>query len=143
VIDYSKLRLGLINLQRQYENLDLASHRATITDLDNEALRESVIKRFDVALEMTWKLLMKYLAEDVGLADLPNGPKPVFRLADQNNLLNGKIEAWLEYVNARNASSHDYSGEKAEETLKVIPNYIEDAISLYEKMSSETWTTQR
>jgi hypothetical protein len=86
---------------------------------------------------MSWKLLLKYLEQEVGLVDVPSGPKPIFRLADQNNLLNARIDAWILYVNARNASSHDYSGEKAAETLRVIPDFLEDAVRLYQMMSGD------
>ena len=139
LIDYSKLKSALKNLEVQTANLQGAPGRDGITKLDIEAIQESVIKRFDLAIEMTWKLLMKYLAEEIGIADVPAGPKPVLRLADQNNLLNARIEQWIEYVNARNASSHDYSGEKAEQTLKVIPDFITDAVQLYQTMSKQTW----
>ena len=139
MIDYSKLRAALVNLERQWENLEGSRDRDEISELDLEALQESVIKRFDLALEMSWKLLVKYLVEEVGLADVPNGPKPILRLADGNNLLNGRIEAWLSYVQARNASSHDYSGAKAGQTLAVVSDFLGDAIWLYEKMSREKW----
>ncbi|CAN1533683.1 HI0074, nucleotidyltransferase substrate binding protein, HI0074 family [Fimbriimonadaceae bacterium] len=139
MIDYSKLRAALGNLERQWENLESSGKREGLSLLDLEAVQESVIKRFDLALEMSWKLLLKYLAEEVGLAEVPNGPKPILRIADQNNLLNGRIAAWILYVNARNASSHDYSGEKAAETLRVIPDFLVDATGLYEMMSGEKW----
>ncbi len=139
MIDYSKLRAALGNLERQWENLESSGKREGLSLLDLEAVQESVIKRFDLALEMSWKLLLKYLAEEVGLAEVPNGPKPILRIADQNNLLKGRIAAWILYVNARNASSHDYSGEKAAETLQVIPDFLVDATGLYETMSGEKW----
>jgi len=137
MIDYSKLRAALGNLERQWENLKGSRDREQISALDLEALQESVIKRFDLALEMSWKLLLKYLEQEVGLVDVPSGPKPIFRLADQNNLLNARIDAWILYVNARNASSHDYSGEKAAETLRVIPDFLEDAVRLYQMISGD------
>lgn len=135
MIDYPQLQSLLRNLELQWENLQNVKARSSVLELDVEAIKESVIKRFDLAVEMSWKLLLKFLTEEVGVQDLPNGPKPILRLADQNNLLNGRIDEWIEYINARNASSHDYSGEKAEGTLKVIPSFIEDANALYQAMS--------
>ena len=71
LIDYSKLKSALKNLEVQTANLQGAPGRDGITKLDIEAIQESVIKRFDLAIEMTWKLLMKYLAEEIGIADVP------------------------------------------------------------------------
>ena len=139
MIDYSKLKSALVNLDRQWANLQQIKDSEAISELDVEAMQESVIKRFDIAMEMTWKHLMKYLTEEVGINETPNGQKPILRLADQNGLLDTRIGEWIEYVNARNASSHDCSGEKAEQTLAVIPGFIADAKGLYERMSKEPW----
>lgn len=139
MIDYSKLRMALGHLDAQWLNHEASASRSSISSLDREAIQESVIKRLDLAIEMTWKHLMRYLGEEVGLADLPAGPKPILRAADQASVLPGSIDDWIEYVNARNASSHDYSGEKAQATLKVIPGFLRDAKALYEAMAKERW----
>ena len=139
MIEYSKLKLSLKTLELQWENLEELRNTGTATPLIMDGIRESVIKWFDLALEMSWKMLAKYLGEEVGVPDLPTGPKPILRIADQNGLLDGRVAEWLEYVNARNASTHDYSAKKAEETLKVVPGFIADAIKLYTLMSGEAW----
>jgi nucleotidyltransferase substrate binding protein (TIGR01987 family) len=139
MIDYTYLKVVIRNLELQFANLQEKRGQDGVSDLDLEAIQESVIKRFDLALEMSWRLLQKHLTEDFGIADVPAGPKPLLRLADQNDLLNARIEQWIQYVNVRNASAHDYSGEKAEQTLLVIPEYLQDAIFLYEKMSKHAW----
>ena len=37
------------------------------------------------------------------------------------------------------ATAHDYSGEKAAETLVVIKDFLADAIRLYQTMTGTTW----
>lgn len=143
MVDYSKLHQAIFHLKRQYENLVESSLRPGLTELDQEALRDSVIKRFDIAIEMSWKLLRKHLIEEVGLDELPNGPKPLLRIADQNGLLGDGVERWIGYVNARNASTHDYSLEKAEETLRAVAEFIPDAIAMYERISGERWGSEK
>jgi len=49
------------------------------------------------------------------------------------------VERWLKYADARTNTAHDYSGEKADETLQIVGDFIEDAIGLYQTMSSTTW----
>jgi hypothetical protein len=77
--------------------------------------------------------------EEIGLADVPNSPKPVWKLAGQNNLLAASVEQWLKYTDARNNSAHDYSGDKAAETLSQVGDFIEDAIGLYQTMTECAW----
>ena len=47
----------------------------------------------------------------------------------------------MRYASARTDTSHDYDGEgeKAKACLELMPDFIEDAIGLYQTMSGETW----
>jgi nucleotidyltransferase substrate binding protein (TIGR01987 family) len=107
--------------------------------LIREAVAESVIQRFETCYDCLWKVLKRYLLEELGLPETPNSPKPVFRIAFENNLLKSGVEKWLNYAEARIGTSHDYSGEKALAAIKIMPLFIEDAISLYQIMTKEEW----
>ena len=71
--------------------------------------------------------------------DVPNSPKPIFRLANENNLFAVSIEVWLRYADARVDTTHDYDGEKAKACLAIMPDFIDDAIGLYQTMSGSVW----
>ena len=136
-IDYDKFRMSLKRLQEQYEN-----YRAPHPDLPfliREAIVESVIQRFAVCYDCLWKVLRRYLIEVLGVVNPPNSPKPVLRLAHQNHLLPAPVEQWLLYANRRNATSHDYDGEKAKASLDIMTDFIGGAIDLYQTMSGEAW----
>ena len=109
------------------------------SDIDREAIAESVIHRFETCYDTLWKDLKRYLIEEIGLADAPNSPKPLLKLAGQNDLFASSVEQWLKYADARTSTAHDYSGEKAEETLAVVGDFIDDAIGLYQTMTGTTW----
>jgi hypothetical protein len=49
------------------------------------------------------------------------------------------VEQWLKYADARTSTAHDYSGEKAAETLLIVGDFIADAIGLYQTMTGVTW----
>jgi hypothetical protein len=83
--------------------------------------------------------LRRYLIEEIGLADAPNSPKPILKLAGQNDLFAATVEQWLKYADARVSTAHDYSGEKAGECLAIMSDFIDDAIGLYQTMSGQTW----
>ena len=136
-IDYRKFRLSLSRLVEQHENLLHADE--TLPRLDREARAESVIQRFEVCYDCLWKVLKRYLMHELGLADVPNSPKPILRIADGNDLFESPCEQWMRYANARVDTTHDYDGEKARAALELIPDFIMDAIALYRVLTGEPW----
>ena len=137
MIDYDKFRLSLKRLEEQHDN-----HRGlddALPELMREGIAESVIQRFETCYDCLWKVLRRYLIEEQGLAEVPAGPKPLARLAHENHLLSSPVEQWLKYVDARIGTAHDYDGEKAQACLELMPDFIDDAIGLYQTMTDETW----
>ena len=137
MIDYDKFRLALKRLEEQHENLLRLD--PSLPGLMREAVAESVIQRFETCYDCLWKVLKRYLTEGLGLADVPNSPKPILRLAYENNLIAGPLEQWFGYLKARVNTSHDYSGEKAQSCLRIMPDFISDAIKIYQTMSGTRW----
>lgn len=139
MIDYEKLQKSLKHLELQFANYKLAPDRPELTEIDREAITESVIQRFETCYDTLWKVLKRYLTDEVGLAEVPSSPKPILKLAGQNDLFAAPVEQWLKYADARTDTAHDYSGEKAAETLAVVADFIDDAIGLYQTMTKTTW----
>ena len=137
MIDYDKFQMSLERLEEQYENYREPDD--SLPELTREAIGESVIQRFETCYDCLWKVLKRYLIEELGLADVPNSPKPVFKLASENKLFASPLEEWLRYADARVDTAHDYSGEKAQACLEIMGDFIDDAIGLYQTMSGETW----
>ena len=137
MIDYDKFRLSLKRLEEQNGNCRRGN--PALSDLDREGIAESVIQRFEICYDCLWKVLKRYLIEDLGVADPPNSPKPVFRLGYENDLFSAPLEQWLRYAAARTDTSHDYDGEKAKACLALVPDFIDDAIGLYQTMTGATW----
>jgi nucleotidyltransferase substrate binding protein (TIGR01987 family) len=135
LIDFGKLEKSLRHLEMQCENYESAERRPELTQLDREALAESVIQRFETCYDMLWKHLKRYLIRELGIPDVPASPKPVFRIAAENRLLPGSVDRWLEYADARTSTAHDYSGEKAAECLKLVPDFVRDANALYRTLT--------
>lgn len=137
MIQYDKFKKSLKHLQAQYRNYsDMDDNLPEIT---KEAIGESVVQRFEVFYDCLWKVLKRYLTEELGLPDVPNSPKPVFRLAMENDILPSAVENFIAYADARVGISHDYSGEKEQEALNIVGNFINDAAKLYQIMSKENF----
>lgn len=139
MIDYSKFQKALKHLQLQYENYKTLDDRQDLTDIDREAIAESVVQRYEVCYDCLWKVLKRYLNEELGVPEVPNSPKPIFRIADQNKLFVAPIEQWIKYADSRVDTSHDYSEDKAQEALDLMGDFIDDAIGLYQTMTEATW----
>lgn len=139
MIDYSKFKKSLKHLELQFENYVNSGSRKNLSELDKEALAESVIQRFETCYDCLWKILKRYLIEELGLPETPNSPKPIFRISFENKLFSSTLEQWLRYADARTDTSHDYSGEKAVECLALMADFIDDAVGLYQTMTGETW----
>lgn len=137
MIDYGKFRKALIHLELQYENYRTLGEGQP--QLIREAVAESVIQRFETCYDCMWKILKRCLSEEFGLPDVPNSPRPILRLAGENNLLTPPVDRWMDYADARVSTSHDYSGEKAQEALSLMGDFVRDAGALLRTLSGETW----
>lgn len=137
MIEYDKFQKALKHLELQYENYK--NLREDLTEITKEAVAESVIQRFETCYDCMWKVLKRYLTEDLGLPEVPSSPKPVLRLAFENKLFASSEEQLILYADARIGTSHDYSGEKAQAALELMGDFIDDAIGLYQTMSKECW----
>ena len=140
MIEYDKFEKALRHLQAQFVNYKNLPD--TLAQLMKEAVAESVIQRFETCYDCMWKVLARYLNEELGLPDVPNSPKPLFRMAAENNVFDSPLEQWLNYADSRIDTAHDYSGEKAQHCLEHMGKFIDDAIKLYETMSGKSWTRQ-
>ena len=137
MIDYDKFRMSLKRLEEQHENYRTLDR--SLPGLIEEAVAESVIQRFKICYGCLWKVLKRYLIHGLGIADTPNSPKPIFRLANENGLFVACVQKWLRYADARLDTTHDYDGQKAKACLAIMPDFIEDAVGLYQTMSEIAW----
>ena len=137
MLDYSSFRRSLKNLELQNQNRrNLAPE---LSQLLREAVDESVIQRFEVCYDVLWKSLRRHLIESEGLPDVPASPRSVFKVAGEASVLTSPVERWMDYVNLRIGTTHDYSNEKASAALERMEDFIADAISVYQTITGEEW----
>ena len=70
---------------------------------------------------------------------MPNSPKPILRLAFDNQVFAPPIEQWLKSADTRVSTEHDYDQQKAEECLTIMQDFIDDAVGLYQTLTGTTW----
>lgn len=139
MIDYDKFEKSLRHLEEQFNNFQTLDEKPYLSKIDKEGIKESVIQRFETCYDSLYKTLKRYLNEELGVPEMPNSPWPIFQIAFENNILTNDILQWKKYVQARIGTTHDYSGEKADEAIAIMESFVRDAIHLHTLMTSTAW----
>lgn len=130
------LYLNVEHLRRCMKTLDssLTLYRQAEADsIDQEVFRNAIIKSYELTQETAFKLLKKALkAYGHGGRQLESTPvKDILRLAAVHDLLSlAEVERWFVYRDNRNNTAHDYGEQFADETLVLIPAFLDDIATL-------------
>ena len=141
-IGYDHLLSSLSNLKAGYAFYLRASkvqNVATNNDTMLDLLKEGCIQRFEVCYDVIRKHLKKYLRQLNGaiITDDTDGPdtKSVLAIAFKAGIITD-ADIWDTFNACRNNTSHEYSEDKAAKTFAIIPDFIEEAQELYQKMTT-------
>jgi nucleotidyltransferase substrate binding protein (TIGR01987 family) len=132
-INFDHLQRCSLTLERSLQSLA----KAEAASVDYEVFRNAVIKSFELTLETAGKLLRKVLKQYVGSPKTVDALvfKDVLRHAALHSLLSAEeLERWLAYRDSRNDTAHNYGEEFAEHTLRLITEFQQDALALYETL---------
>lgn len=129
-MDYTQLKTAI---ERFGEMLEAFRENDRRSPLEQEAVQDSLIKRFEYTLETAWKTCKRHLTEE-GFAEAATGsPKSIIRLAAQRNLVDNP-EQWFGYMRFRQDTSHDYSSDKIKAVLDITEDFYQDVTKLYQGM---------
>lgn len=133
-VNYEKLENSLNELKEQYDSYSTLDEQ-NLSDVNQRAVKNSVIKCFEICYDTLWKQIKKYLQDENGKAELRNSPIPIFRAAFEDLLFNKDVHKRLvQYNKIRNDAAHDYSIEKAMAALDEVGEFIQDTEEIYEVM---------
>jgi nucleotidyltransferase substrate binding protein (TIGR01987 family) len=107
--------------------------RAETGSIDQEVFRNAILKGYELAQETAFKLLRKALREfGHGAKKIDSTPiKDLLRLSVTHGLMTlDEVERWFVYRDNRNDTAHDYGEKFAKETLRLIPDFIDDVTRL-------------
>lgn len=91
------------------------------------ALRDAVIQRFEYTYELSWKLLQRWVSENVSPEEAdPISRKELFRTAARLGLVD-EPQNWFLYHQARNLSVHTYNETNAAEVFAAAIKFSKDA----------------
>nr|EES52927.1 MAG: nucleotidyltransferase substrate binding protein, HI0074 family [Leptospirillum ferrodiazotrophum] len=107
-------------------------------DPDNELLRDGVIQRFEYTMDLSWKMIQRYLKHIAQVEESAiRTKKDLFREAGRLGLITN-VEAWFGYYEARNETSHTYDPQIAESVFEQAELFLPDAVSLLEALKHAT-----
>jgi nucleotidyltransferase substrate binding protein (TIGR01987 family) len=126
-------RLSLESLEKALTRLEEGFGEAALYP-QLLTLRDGVIQRFEVSMDLSWKLLQRALKE---IYRVEEGAiltrKDVFRQAARHHLIES-AETWLGHYEARNRTSHLYDSTEAVRTFERARSFLADARITLERL---------
>ncbi|GAB6072755.1 HI0074 family nucleotidyltransferase substrate-binding subunit [Venenivibrio stagnispumantis] len=95
---------------------------------ENDVVRDSAIKRFELCFELCWKTLKDFLTEE-GI--ICRSPRNCFKEAFSIGIIQDEDE-WLSILEDRNLSVHTYDEALAEGLYSRLKNHLKAMKSLLE-----------
>jgi nucleotidyltransferase substrate binding protein (TIGR01987 family) len=122
-LDLTSLINAITALEKSVNSFHTLSTKDIITNDDIQTLKAGVIQNFEVAYELCWKFIQRWLRENrtIEESDSLITKKDIFRLAAKYNLIE-RPEPWFEFGEKRNLSSHIYNMARRDCRYKLRDN---------------------
>lgn len=125
-------------LTERIENFNRAFniYQQAVQEFDWEKILShmALIQSYEVTCELAWKVLKDYLFENGISVSLP---KQVVKEAFNKNIIqDGQL--WIDMIEARNATSHEYNLEKVSVLLtNISSNFYKELLKFYDLVNSK------
>ena len=127
------------------ENLNLESFNNAINSLDSIILRyntendidlrDAVIQRFEYTYSIALNIITRFIkSQSVDTLNELTFNETI-RKANQLGLLKSDLIQWTEFRQKRNLTSHTYDEAVANDVLKIIPLFLEEAKFILSKLN--------
>lgn len=123
----------MTKLENKYDNFNKAVKRLNEANIsyrknsENDIYQDALIKRFEFTFELGWKTLREFLIDQGYRLEILS-PKGVIAFAYQEGILSDET-LWLNMLEARNLTAHDYGRELSAEIADKISNRFCKALS--------------
>lgn len=129
------MSLDFSPLAKAINSLNRALVRAVAAPEDEE-LRDACIQRFEFTFELSWKMLKRQLEQELPSPAEVDGYsyRQLFRIGAERGLVQN-VEAWFDYRELRNITSHTYDEAKAARVFEALPAFVGHAEELLARLS--------
>ncbi|MBR6605194.1 MAG: nucleotidyltransferase substrate binding protein [Prevotella sp.] len=117
-------------LHKLSQAVDIVSVKMDWGEEVDDLLQEGLIQRFEYTHELAWKVMKDY-AEYQGYTDV-KGSRDAFRKGLEMRIIDS--EMWMESIEDRNLTSHNYDDKTAHEVYTAI---VEEYYPLFKKFENE------
>ncbi|MGB0719701.1 MAG: HI0074 family nucleotidyltransferase substrate-binding subunit [Bdellovibrionales bacterium] len=100
---------------------------------DDDVVRDAAIQRFEYSVELSWKTLKRFLKIVYAIDE--GATRELYRLAERHGLI-ADHKVWFRYLDARNATSHTYNAETAQDVYDSAKRFLADARLLLSAMEA-------
>ena len=99
-------------------------------------LRAAVIQAFEFTYELSFRMLRRYLEEASANPAEIDGMvvNDIIRESYRQALVSSDIPVWREYRRNRGTTSHTYNEERAQEVFESVPEFLQDARYLLNRL---------
>lgn len=126
-LDLQSLRSSTASLTNLLAVSESDGRMLRLSEVEREGIRAGVIQNFEVTYELSWKLMSRWLSENVGRTVVDGVTRRhLFRLAAEHRLIED-VDAWMRHHQARNQTSHMYNQEVAARVYAAAYGFAQDA----------------
>jgi len=119
----------LDNYKKALKTLDEAMAQPPASLLE----RDGIIQRFEYCLEVSWNSAKKVLEYQEHKVDTPRN---IFRELAKIGWIKNP-DQWIEFLEARNKTSHLYHEEVALELFKLVPHFLQSSHELLDTLEEK------
>lgn len=116
-------------LKKLGQAVDIVSEKMDWGEGVDDLLQEGLIQRFEYTHELAWKVMKDY-AEYQGYTDI-KGSRDAFRKGLEMGIIDSV--KWMESIEDRNQTSHNYDDETANEIYEAVVNEYYPLFVKFEK----------
>jgi len=100
-------------------------------------LRSGVIQNFEVAYELSWKFMKRWLSFNVNPELVDGIPRyELFKYAFEKKLISN-LDKWFDFHKARNRTVHEYGETTADEVFEFARDFVPYAKEFIEKLKAK------
>lgn len=124
------MKVSVVELSKAIDSLQeaLDFYRKQVAGSKEQLVfRDACIQRFEYCIEISWKTSMKVLGSSTSAA------KPAVREMARNNLVQDS-SLWIEFIDARNDSSHSYDEKVAKKVFDRIQLFLPESQQLLKEL---------
>jgi len=134
-IQADKLQMLIEKLTDQHVNF--CRIHDNLPKLTQQAIAESVVRRFLFCYDCLWNALKCYMKDNLKITDVPNSPKPLFRMAIEYHVLTSSLDRWMKYAQARIEFRSYDDTEITRFCEGLVRCFIDDSNNLYMLMNEK------